>query len=156
MKVWRIATETHAYGPEDLSGMGAFHGGGRWNSKGRAVVYTASSIALATLEVIAHLERDEIPQNRFLVEIDVPDTVWQKRLQRVAADLPPTWSAIPAGRTCAKLGDDWLDSQGSCVMCVPSVIVPEEMNVLINPSHPDTDKLTVRVLRRIDLRTALR
>lgn len=156
MKVWRIATETRDYGPDDLSGMGAFHGGGRWNSQGRAVVYTASSIALATLEVIAHLERDEIPQNRFLVEIDVPDAVWQRRLQRVAAELPPTWSAIPAGRTCAKLGDDWLDSQASCLMCVPSVIVPEELNVLIHPAHPDTAKLAVRVLRPINLHTALR
>jgi RES domain-containing protein len=156
MKVWRIATETLDYGPDDLSGMGAWHGGGRWNSKGRAVLYTASSIALATFEVIAHLERDEIPQNRFLVEIDVPDPVWQKRRQLVTAELPPTWSAIPAGRTCAKLGDEWLDRQASCVMCVPSVIVPEEMNVLINPSHPDAAQLTVCVLRPINLHTALR
>jgi RES domain-containing protein len=72
--LWRIAQETRDYQAEDLSGGGAAKIGGRWNSVGKAIVYTSQSVALAYLESLAHLGR-EAPRNRFLIRVVVPDQV---------------------------------------------------------------------------------
>jgi RES domain-containing protein len=140
--LWRIATDTPDYEAHDLGGRGAEKTGGRWNRKGRAVVYSASSIALACLETIVHLNAEGLPLNRFLVRIDVPDEVWARRQVRTPADLPVGWSAIPEGKVSLDTGDAWLQGVTSALLLVPSVIVPEELNALINPAHPDARELT--------------
>lgn len=145
--VWRIATDTPAYVADDLSGAGAERTGGRWNSPGRAVVYASSSIALACLETIVHLNAGGLPLNRFLVRIDVPQDVWRRREQRSPDTLPVGWTAIPEGRVSIDAGNAWLDAARSAVLVVPSVIVPEETNVLVNPRHPDAARLRAAKLR---------
>lgn len=111
------------------------------------MVYTAASIALACLETVVHLNTGDLPLNRFLVHIDVPDTVWAARQTLVPADLPVGWSAIPEGRVSLDAGDAWLASGRSCLLCVPSVIVEEEFNVLVNPLHADAARLVATKLR---------
>ena len=145
--LWRIAKDTARYQADDLSGGGAATYGGRWNSKGKFVVYASPSIALAALETLAHLGDDIAARNRFLVEIKVPVSVWAKRQQVTAAELPVTWLAEPPGKASVDYGDAWLDSNGSALLSVPSVIVPEEANLLINPAHPDAKKISAKVLR---------
>lgn len=146
-RIWRIAKHTPEFEAVDLSGGGAKFTGGRWNSKGKAVVYAASTIALATLETLAHLGDNIAIRNAFLVDIRVPAAVWKLRDMVEARDLDVTWVAEPPGSTTIRFGDDWLDRKSAPLLLVPSVIVPEEYNVLINPAHPDSAKISASVSR---------
>src|SRR5206468_2440356 len=96
--LWRIATDTASFEAHDLSGKGAEKTGGRWNRRGRPLVYTARSVALACLETVVHLNSADLPLNRFLVRIEVPESVWESRLTLGVAELPVGWSAIPEGK----------------------------------------------------------
>jgi RES domain-containing protein len=144
--VWRIATEAPTYAANDLSGIGAKITGGRWNSKGMPVVYSAVNIALATIETIHSLSLGGVPFNRYLVQIDIPDAVWAAR--HVLDPLPGGWDAIPAGITAKLAGDAWIASDVSALLLVPSVIVPEEHHVLINPQHGDAAKINATTIKR--------
>ncbi|VTU20647.1 hypothetical protein H6CHR_01428 [Variovorax sp. PBL-H6] len=145
--VWRIAADTREYTADDMSGKGAEKTGGRWNRAGSPVLYAASSVALACLETVVHLNLSGFPLNRFLVRIDVPDEVWVGRQALSPGTLPVGWSAIPEGRVSVEAGDTWLSGAASALLLVPSVIVPEESNILVNPRHPDAGKLTATKLR---------
>lgn len=144
--VWRIAVEAPTYTANDLSGTGAKMTGGRWNSKGTPVVYCETNIALATLETVHYLRSGGLPFNRYLVRVDIPDAVWNAR--RVLQPLPAGWDAIPAGLTARTAGEDWIASGASALLMVPSVIVPDEYNVLINPRHADAGAITATILKR--------
>ena len=148
MQVWRIATDTLTYTSEDLSGAGAKATGGRWNSKGNAILYCASSIALATLETVVHLSAAGLPLNRYLVQIDIPDNLWVKRQPLSAQSAQVGWDDLPAGMVSIQAGDAWLASQASAVLEVPSIIVPEELNILINPLHSDSQTITAKKIRK--------
>jgi RES domain-containing protein len=148
VSLWRIAKDTPHYKADDLSGGGAAAFGGRWNSKGKYVVYTAPTISLASLESLAHIGDDIAARNRFLIKIQVPLDVWKKRQTVTPADLPVTWVAEPPGAATTDCGDAWLASNSSALLVVPSVIIHDESNVLINPSHPDAKKITATVLRQ--------
>lgn len=136
MKLWRVATETREYAADDMSGRGAAKNPGRWNGPGQAVIYAAPTVALAMLETAAHINALGLPLNRFLVAIEIPDAVWALRQEIPADQLAPGWNAIPAGLTSVEIGSKWLVRQTSLVLCVPSVIVPEEFVALLNPAHP--------------------
>lgn len=146
--LWRIAQDTAQYKADDLSGAGAAAFGGRWNSKGRFVVYTSHAIALAALESLAHSGDDISARNRFLVKITVPASVWDKRSVLRPEDLPVTWVSEPPGTATINYGDAWLASNASALLEVPSVIIHEEYNVLINPSHPDAKKITASAVKQ--------
>ena len=148
MIVWRIATATPSYAAEDLTGEGARRTGGRWNSPGMAVVYTSSTIALAVLETVVHLSSSGLPLKRYLIRIDIPDNLWAGREEVDPSNAIPDWDALPAGSASAGFGDTWLRAQRSAVLTVPSVVVPEEKNVLINPMHPDARHVTAQAQRR--------
>ncbi|NHZ99962.1 RES domain-containing protein [Massilia sp. CCM 8734] len=130
-----------------LGGGGAKSTGGRWNSKGTPVVYAATSISLATLETLTRIDTTT-RRNEFLVKITIPSALWRKRETVTAADLPPTWLAEPPGATSIDLGDKWLQSVSTALLLVPSVIVPEEYNVLINPVHRASAQITAEVVRQ--------
>jgi RES domain-containing protein len=144
--VWRIAVEAPTYAANDLSGTGAKMTGGRWNSKGTPIVYCAANIALATLETVHYLRSGGLPFNRYLVRIDVPDAVWDAH--QVLDPLPGGWDAIPAGLTARTAGDAWISSGASALLLVPSVIVPDEYNVLINPQQSDAAAIVATTLKR--------
>lgn len=148
VSLWRIAKDTREYRADDLSGGGAKITGGRWNSKGRPVVYASTSIALSALETLVHRGDNLAIRNAFLVRLTVPQSVWKLRDQVGADELEPTWLAEPAGSTTICFGDDWLDHVGAPLLMVPSVIVPEEFNVLLNPAHPAAVKIKAVVVRR--------
>lgn len=144
--VWRIGTDTPACAADDLSGKGASISGGRWNQKGTAVVYTSPTIALACLETLVHLGAGTFPLNRYLVRIDIPDDVWARR--QTLAKPPVGWDALPSGLISIQAGQGWLTAHASALLEVPSVVVPEEFNVLINPSHADAAKVKATKLRK--------
>ena len=144
--LWRIAVEAPSYTANDLTGAGAKISGGRWNSIGTPLIYSATNIALATIETVLHLRNGGLPFNRFLVRIDVPDSVWDAR--RVLNPLPGGWDAVPSGMTSRTTGDAWVASGSSALLLVPSVSVPDEYNVLINPLHPDVASMSAITVKR--------
>lgn len=144
--LWRIGEEAIGWSADDMSGKGAAHTGGRWNSQGRSAVYSAGSIALACLETLVHIKID-LPLNRYLVRIDVPDTLWRS-CETLASPLPIGWDAEPYGMTSVALGDDWISRGTSALLEVPSVIVPEEYNYLINPAHPEATQIRAHKMRK--------
>lgn len=147
-RVWRIATNAPMYKADDLSGTGAKITGGRWNSAGVPVVYCAESIALAALETVVHLDADDLPLNRYLVAIDIPPAVWKKRESHTEKTVPTGWDALPAALTSIEFGDRWIAEQRSAVIELPSVVVPDERNILINPAHPDAKKIKATMERK--------
>ena len=150
MILWRIASETRQYGAADLSGAGAAAKPGRWNAIGEAVLYAAPTIAMAVLETAAHIDDAGLPQNRFVVRIDVPEKMWRARITLGVDALPVAWAAIPAGRTSVGFGSRWIREGASALLEVPSVIVPEETVVALNVTHPEIERLKATVVRRFD------
>jgi RES domain-containing protein len=133
MKVFRI--ERGKYLSTTLSGIGAsMDDGNRWNSRFTRLVYTAESRALALLEVAVHLDLSEdLPSDRFLVEIDIPDDVTIQEIQ--LEDLPADWREHPPTSSTQAIGDDFVLQDAALLLKVPSCIVPDEFNYLINPHH---------------------
>jgi RES domain-containing protein len=127
VRVWRLARPE--FGP-GLDGEGSRLWGGTWNSPGVPVVYLASSLALATLEVLVNLPASRRSPGNF------------PELRAVALDLRDvliTDPAFPAGQDVATTragGDAWLASRSSLALIVPSRVIPLERNVLLNPRHP--------------------
>lgn len=148
ISLWRIAKHTLQYRADDLSGGGAKITGGRWNSKGQAVLYASTGIALATLETLAHLGDNIAIRNAFLVKLAIPPLLWKQRQMISPDDLDPTWRAEPPGSTSVAYGDAWLRSANSALLLVPSVIIPEESNVLINPAHPHSKHISASIVRQ--------
>ncbi len=130
-----------------MSGKGAASKGARWNHAGELVTYAATSISLAAWETRAHFGRGAaLPWNRFLVRIDVPDDIWSAR--QALAPPPVGWDAIPEGSVSRNAGSAWLKGAASALLAVPSVIVNEEDNVLINPAHADSVRIVATKVRR--------
>lgn len=146
--VWRIATDTPSYEAHDLSGTGAKTTGGRWNEKHVPVVYTSETRALACLETVIHLNAGGLPLNRYLVEVTIPEDVWTEARRESSTSLAVGWDAQPAGRASIDFGTKWLRSGGSALLVVPSIIVPEEFNVLINPKCSVSVGITANKVRK--------
>ncbi|MFN3488923.1 MAG: RES family NAD+ phosphorylase [Emticicia sp.] len=141
MKVYRI--EREKYLETTLSGAGASMSKGyRWNSFNTKLVYTAESRALATLEVSVHLDLSEdLPTDRHYIEIEIPNDIII--LEVSIQDLPQDWDAKPPTLTTQTIGDDFVFQNEAAILKVPSSIVPQEFNYLINPHHADAAKIKV-------------
>lgn len=138
MRAFRIVKKRHAL--TAFSGDGARAYGGRWNLPGIPMVYAAHTRALAALESLAHFGGAERRMAFVTFEIEIPDKL---AIRLEPAALPRDWRADePSGSTQA-LGSDWQRSGRSVALVVPSVLVPQESCVLLNPEHPDTDKIMV-------------
>ncbi len=147
-RLWRIATDTPSYSADDASGEGARITGGRWNRTGIPMLYASESRALACLEVLVNLNTgDDLPLNRYLVAIDIPASDWKQRV-RFEPEKHVGWDAEPAGLVSLDWGTEWTNSRQSLLAEVPSVIVPDESNYLINPLHPNMPQVSVRKERR--------
>jgi RES domain-containing protein len=134
MRVWRLTRAVYASDP--LSGKGAAIAGNRWNSPGTRVAYTSTSRALAALEMLVHVTRETVPPDMVFVPVDVPD-----RLVRDAVGLPGDWADLPHGANARRFGDRWAGEGRSLGLLVPSVVVPAERNLLINPRHSAFDRV---------------
>ena len=132
MQVFRIAKARYI---ADLSGAGARLNGGRWNHKGISIVYASSSRALATVEYLVHVPAAIIPRNLEIAAIEIPDDIVPDRVE--TADLPENWRRYPPPTELADVGSDWALSNQSLLLEVPSVVVENEFNALMNPAHPD-------------------
>lgn len=132
MQVFRLARHARRH---DLSGYGAFLYGGRWNLRGTSVLYTAETRSLAIMEVLVHLTSEELPADMYMLTLDVPATA--SRAELLVADLPPDWRRTGLPQPTALLGHAWLAAATSLALRVPSVVVSQEHNLLLNPAHPE-------------------
>lgn len=129
MDVYRLANARRA---SDLSGEGARRAGGRWNRAGTAVLYTASSRALATLEVLVHIPLAFIPDGYRMLTLHLPDD----SLQTLPVDvLPDGWNSLTPPVAVKQLIEEWMNDSRSLVLKVPSAIVEADFNFIINPMH---------------------
>lgn len=141
MRVFRIEREKYLETTLDRL-EAALTEGYRWNSLNTKLVYTAESRALATLEVAVHLDlKEDLPSDRFYVEIDIPDDI--DILELKIEDLPKNWDIKPPSLETQYIGDDFVKENDAAVLKVPSSTVPQEFNFLINPNHPDAKKIKV-------------
>ncbi|MCE7039384.1 RES family NAD+ phosphorylase [Dyadobacter sp. CY312] len=134
MELFRITRSEYQ---NDLSGMGAYYHGGRWNSPRNAMVYSCSRRSLAMLEILVHLQRPTPPPDYVVVVIYVPDAMKFAKGIYVIPDwqLEPQWTR--------ETGDTWLQEKSSLLLRVPSVVVRNESNYLINPNHPEAESVKV-------------
>jgi RES domain-containing protein len=148
---WRIVKATRARSAFD--GEGARRHGGRWNSPGLRLVYTAESVSLAALELLVHLQSSRLLAAYALV----PARFDSALVEAVAArDLPPRWREYPAPVELQEIGDRWARSRPTAVLQVPSSVVPMESNFLINPDHPDFSRIEVGTPEPFELDPRLR
>lgn len=138
MEVFRLSRKKFA---RPLSGRGAALMGGRWNSAGVAMIYTASNRSLAMAEVAVHLTLATIPDDYVMITIRVPDAVSVRDLP--ARELPTDWKIFPYLPATQAIGDKFVMDAKACILRVPSAVTKGDHNLLINPRHPDFAKIRI-------------
>lgn len=139
MEVFRLSRDRYA---RTLSGEGAARTGGRWNSPGVEMVYTAMNRSLAMAEVAVHLSLAMLPEDYRMITIDIPDLV--SRHQLASNRLPSDWKAFPHPAATRAIGDRFIAEGKHCILIVPSAITQGDFNYLLNPRHPDFKKIRIR------------
>lgn len=125
-----------------FDGEGARRQSGRWNHDGTPVIYTAGSLALVALEVLAHTDASLLPSDLVYTAAEIPDSVKITRL--ALSDLPADWQQNPAPPTTKDVGQQWVQTGKTAVLAVPSTLVPIETNYLLNPGHRDFAKIQIQ------------
>jgi RES domain-containing protein len=136
LQFWRIARQRYA--ATALTGYGAAQRGGRWNSRGVPIVYASPSRALALLEILAHVDREDVPTDLMFTRLTLPDDALH-----YATELPSDWDVSPPPASARAFGDAWKLEADSLALIVPSAVLPQEVNVLINPSHARFNEVLV-------------
>lgn len=146
MLVYRLAKEKYI---RDLSGTGARLYGGRWNRKGTPVLYTSEHCSLAVLELLVHTPHTLLPDEISLLKLTIPNELsvitWETE------KLPAKWRQYPGPDSLAIMGSEWAKSQKSFALKVPSVLVPDDWNILLNPNHPDFEKINIKSVSAFEL-----
>jgi RES domain-containing protein len=139
LSAWRV--DKAKWARSSFDGAGAATEGGRWNSAGIRVVYASANLAMAAQEKYVHLPKpvpDSMQFVKFRIRFDAALVT-----QVAASKLPANWRVAPPTVETQKIGDDWALANESAVLAVPSAIIPEEVNYLLNPAHPDFKKIVV-------------
>lgn len=139
IRAYRITRAKYAAAAFD--GEGARQFGGRWNSPGTPMVYTSSSLSLATLELLVHLEDMDVLRDLYVV---IAVEFSESLVHRVEPDtLPAGWNGAQIAASTQQTGDRWIASSASAVLQVPSAVTPGEVNYLIHPGHPDFGRIEI-------------
>ena len=135
MVLWRISNHV------SLTGDGGLRASGRWHTRGRRIVYCSQSPAAALLEILVHFEIDvrDLPARYRLLKLDAPDALVVAEV--ALHDLPADW--VERTDVSRSHGDRWLQLEQAPLLRVPSAVVPETFNVLLNPAHPEARRVTV-------------
>ena len=137
MRVYLIAKEQYI---KDLSGEGSRLYGGRWNNKGTRIIYTAESRSLATVEYLVHVPLQIIPRDLYIAEIDVPDV----EIEIIeASSLETNWQDYPSPKSIRDIGDTWQRDNKTLLLRVPSAVIKNEWNILVNPEHKQFHKVKI-------------
>jgi len=121
-----------------FSGEGALRYAGRWHFAGTPIVYTATSRSLAALEILVHMEIRHAAPDFTIIPVEIPEDLIQN-----LDELPAGWDDLPAGEASRRVGTEWARARTSVALEVPSAVVRRERNVLVNPFHPDFEKVEI-------------
>ncbi len=138
MIVYRLSRAKYSH---DLSGKGAELAGGRWNSKGTALVYTGQTIALCMTEVAVHIPFGIIPIDYELITLEIPEN---EITEIKKAELPEDWKSLPNSYSTQTFGDEFVKNAKHLILKVPSAVVQGEFNYLINPLHSKIKKVKIK------------
>jgi len=143
MFVWRLCSNTFI--DSALSGEGARKKGNRWNHPGTPIVYSADSLSLAMLESLVHFDVEDIPDNYMQVKIFIPDNASVSRI--TSTELGLDWNKGNNRQQLKNIGTQWAKNKESLILIVPSVIVPDENNYIINPLHQEITSVTIQEIK---------
>ena len=146
MLVYRLAKEQYIH---DLSGTGVRLCGGRWNRKGTPMLYTSQHCSLAVLELLVHTPHTLLPDNMSLLKLYIPDDITLSTLTE--DQLPKNWRQYPAPDVLADIGTEWINQKENVGIKVPSVLVQDEWNILLNPTHQNSDNIYEESVSRFSL-----
>lgn len=135
-EAWRIVKEKHV--PTAFSGEGAARVGGRWNSRGVAVVYASATRSLAALETLVHLNPPIFLKYK-IIRIEFA----KELVGEIVSALPGDWKQEPPPPSTRQIGDAWVRESRSAMLALPSIIIPDENNYLLNPAHPGFHKVII-------------
>jgi len=139
VRLWRICRKSYA--AEPLSGKGGMLHSGRWHKAGVPIVYTSATLSLAALEILVHVDVDLVPGDLVSIEIAAPDDLKVETLTE--KELPRGWFRTPAPAGLRKLGTEWQRSGRTPLLRVPSAVIRNEHNYLINPEHESAARIGV-------------
>ncbi|MBI5722977.1 MAG: RES family NAD+ phosphorylase [Planctomycetes bacterium] len=143
---WRIVKAKHA--GTAFSGAGARLAGGRWNSQGISMIYTSGSRSLAMLEMLVHISSEDILKHYVFFELTFDETLVR---EVPISDLPRNWWRSPPIPAARRIGDLWIANLDRPILRIPSAVVRTEWNYLINPNHPDFDRIQIGPMEKIRL-----
>ncbi len=152
MFVWRLTRQIHAENP--LTGEGARRFGGRWNHVGTPVVYASATLSLAVLEYLVNLPISDLPEDLVSIQIAISDDV--RRSEISVKVLPDDWRVFPATEELKDIGTEWVSKGKTAVLTVPSVVIPNEANFVINPAHPEIRRVKIESVAPFALDARLR
>jgi len=139
VRVWRLTQKRHA--KNAFSGIGNRKVGSRWVPEGYLAVYTSENISLAVLEILVHMDVAHLGDNYMLIAVEIPDDMGIDEID--VASLPDDWRDRYEDRELQSVGLEWLEGASSAILRVPSAVVISEQNYIINPIHPDFEKLKI-------------
>lgn len=141
ISAWRL---THRrYRDQAMTGNGGLFASGRWHSIGRRIVYASSSLSLATLELFVNLKDRSALRAYVKTSIDIPE----ERIDSLDNDALAAFQDDPDSFDSRTVGDRWLAEAKTCVLRVPSRVILEESNYLLDPAHPDFDEIEFETSR---------
>jgi len=136
-RAWRLCRRRYATSAFD--GEGARLSGGRWNQAGIPVVYVSATVSLAALEAFVHMDPDEAPEDLVVIPVGIPDDLALTVIG--VRGLPRNWRSTPAPPSLQRIGSEWARDGKTAVLSVPSAVVPQERNYLLNPRHPEFSRI---------------
>ncbi len=139
MRVWRLIAKPHA--ATAFSGIGNKKAGSRWVPEGELAVYTSEHPSTTVLENLVHMDPSHFLNNYVLIAADIPDELSMDIVS--VESLEPDWQTRYEDEALQQVGKDWIDRGESAVLIVPSAVMPQERNLILNPSHPDFTKIVI-------------
>lgn len=139
MRIWRLTTRKFA--ATAFTGVGNRKAGSRWVPEGLLAVYTSQYISTAVLETLVHIDPGHFGNNHVLIAADIPEEIAIDEVD--VAALPSNWRELYEDDTLQQVGKDWINRASSAVLIVPSAVIPQEHNIIINPLHPDFAKIHI-------------
>ncbi len=144
MIVYRLTTQKYK---DEISGKGAEINGGRWNNKGRQVIYTGESRALCTTKIAVHTPLGIVPMDYYLQIIELPRV---KMFEVSTRKLNPNWRNFPHETSTKLIGDKFIDGRKYLIMKVPSAVIQDEYNYLVNPNHKYYSKVKLLKVEKFE------
>jgi RES domain-containing protein len=146
VKIYRVTKKEFV---KDLSGEGARLYGGRWNKKGRSMLYFSEHLSLCVLEMLTRIDFEFLTDDYAFIEVEIADKLIVPSVK--ATSISKNWRADPPTFDTQDFGSKWVASEANFALSVPSAVLPNERNILVNPNHKLISKLKITNIGKLDL-----